>query len=149
MTPWTVACQPLLSSTVSQSLLRFMSTELVMLSNHLIFCRPLLLLPSIFPSIRVFSSKSALYIRWQRIGASSSASVFLMNMQGWFPLGLTSLIFLLSKGLSRVFSSTSIWKHQFFSAQPSLWSSSYMHTWLQGKRYLWYLLAKSADVSVF
>ena len=65
-TPWTAACQASLSSTVSQSLLKFMSTESVMMSDHLIFCRPLLLLLSIFPSIRVFSSKSALQIRWPK-----------------------------------------------------------------------------------
>ena len=63
-TPWTVACQVSLSITNSQSLLKLMSLELVMPSNHLILCRPLLLLPSIFPSIRVFSSESVLRIRW-------------------------------------------------------------------------------------
>ena len=67
----------------------------------------------------------------QRIRAS--ASVFPMNTQGWFPLGLTDLISLLSKVLSRVFSCTTIWKHKFFSAQPSLWSNSHIHTWLQEK----------------
>ena len=65
---------------------------MVMLSNHLILCRPLLLLPSIFPSIRVFSSESALCIKCQSTGASASASVLPMNIQGWFPLGLTGLI---------------------------------------------------------
>ena len=77
------------------------SIELVMLSNHLILCRPLLLLPSIFPSIRVFSNGSALLIRWPDIGVS--ASVLLISIQDWFPLGLTGLISLQSKGLSRVF----------------------------------------------
>ena len=62
----------------------------------------------------------------QSIGASASAPVRPMNMQGWFPLGLTRLISLLSKGLSKIFSSTTVWKHQFFSAQPSLWSNSYI-----------------------
>ena len=66
----------------------------------------------------------------QSIGALASASVLPMNIQGWFPLGLTGLISLESKGLSRVFSSTTIWKHQFFSTQSSLWSSSHIHTWL-------------------
>ena len=61
---------------------------------------------------------------------ASMASVLPMSIQGWFPLGLTGLITLLSKRLSRVFSSTTIWKHQFFSAQPSLWSSSHIHSWL-------------------
>ena len=104
-TSWTTACQTPLSSTVSRSLLKFMSLDSVMLSNHLSLCRPLLLLPSIFPSIRVFSSELALHIR-QSIGASASASVLPVNIQGWFSLGLTDFITSLSKGLSRVFSST-------------------------------------------
>ena len=69
----------------------------------------------------------------QRIGASSSVSVIPMNIQDWFPLGLTGLISLQSKGLSRVFSNTTVWKHQFFSAQPSLWSNSHIYTWLLEK----------------
>ena len=117
VTPWTAALQASLSFTISQSLLKFMSIESVMASNYLILCRPLVLLPSIFPSIRVFSSESALRIRWPNIGASDSASVLPVNIQGWFPLGLTGLIFLLSKGLSRVFSSTIVQKHQFFGTQ--------------------------------
>ena len=89
------------------------------------FC-PLLFLPSIFPSIRVFSNKSVLHIRWPKInGASASTSALSMNIQGWFLLGLTDLISLLSKGLSRVFSRTTVQKHQFFSTQPSLWSNSH------------------------
>ena len=89
--------------------------ESVMPSNHLVLCRPLLL-PSIFPSIRVFSSKSALCIRWPSIGAS--AWVLPMNIQDWFPLVLTGLISLQSKGLSRIFSSTTIQKHHFNSILP-------------------------------
>ena len=96
-------------------------------SNHLILCFPLLLLPSVFPSIRVFSNESALLIRWQSIGAS--ASVLPVNV----PLGLTDLISLQSKGLSRVFSSTTIGKHRFFGAQLSLWSSSHICIWLLEK----------------
>ena len=131
LTPWTVVHQASLSFTISQSLLKLISTESTMLSNHLTPCRPLLLLPSIFPSIRVF-------FQWvsscdQCIGALASVSVLPLNIQSWFPLGLTSLISLLSKGLSRVFSITIIWKHQFFDAQPSLWSSSHIHTWLLEK----------------
>ena len=80
--PWTAAHQASLSSTFSWSLLKFMSIELVMLSNHLILCCPLLLLPSIFPSIRVFSSELALRIRWPKYGASALASVLPMNIQG-------------------------------------------------------------------
>ena len=102
-------------------------------TNHLILCHPLLFLPSIFPSIWDFSNESALCIRGQSTGASASASVLPINIQDWFPLGLTGLISLLSKGLSRVFSSTTDQKHQFFSAQPSLWSNSYILTWLLEK----------------
>ena len=133
VTPWTAACQGSLSFTISWSLLKFISIELVMLSNHLLLYCLLLLLPSIFPSISVFSNELTLHIRDQNIGASTW--LFLNNnnlpmiIQGWFPLRLTGLISLLSTGLSRVFSST-IWKHQFFGAQPSLWSISHIHTWL-------------------
>ena len=93
-------------------------------SNHLILCRPLLLSPSIFPSIRVFSNESALCIRWPRIGALASASVLPMNIQDWFPLGLTGLVSLLSEGLSRVFSNHSskasvLWHSAFFIVQLS------------------------------
>ena len=129
-TPWTVTCQAFQSFTISQSLLKLMSIESVMPSNHLILCCSLLLL-SLFPSIRVFSNESALCIRWQSIGVSASASALPMNIQGWFPLGVT--IFFLSNKLSRVFSSTTVQKHHFFGAQPSLWSNSHIHTWLLEK----------------
>ena len=113
-TPWTAGCQASLSFTISQSLLKLTSLELKMPSNHLILCLPLLLLSSIFPSIRVFSNALDLHIRGPSIGASTSASVLPMNIRGWFPLGLTGLISLQSKGLSRVFSSPTVQKHQFF-----------------------------------
>ena len=136
-TPWTVACQFPLSFTNSRSLLKFMSTESMVLSNHLICYHPFRLLPSIFPRIWVFSKESVLHIRWtdssQSTGASASAWVFAMNIHGWFPLGLTGLISLKSKGLSRVFSTTTFQKHQFFSSQSSLRSSSHILTWLQEK----------------
>ena len=80
-----------------------------------------------FPMSQLFTSGG------QIIGASVSASVFPMNIQGWFSLGLTSLISLQSKGLSRVFSSTTVWKHQFFGAQLSLWSNLHIRTWLLEK----------------
>ena len=114
-TPWTAACPGSSVSTVSQSLLKFMSIESVMLSNHLILCCPFLLLPSIFPIIRVISNESVLYIRWPKFGVSASASFLPMNIQDWFPLRWTGLIFLQSKGLSRVFSNTTVQKYQFFS----------------------------------
>ena len=118
-TPWTAARQASLSITNSQSLLKLMSIESVMPSHQLILCHPLLLLPSIFPSIRVFSNESVLYIRWPNIGASASESVLPMNIQGWFLLELTGLISLQSKGLFRVFANTTVQKRQFFGAQPS------------------------------
>ena len=96
-----------------------MSTESLMPFYHLILCYSLLLLPLIFPSIRVFSSELALHIRAQSIEASASVLVFPTNIQGWFSLGLTALISLQSKGLSRVFSSTTVQKYQFFSIQSS------------------------------
>ena len=105
--PWTEG-QASLSSTISWSLLKLMSIESVMPSGHLILCHPLLLPPSIFPSIRVFSSELALCIRWPGIRASASTPVLPMNIQGWFHLGLTGLISLLFKGLSWVFSNTTV-----------------------------------------
>ena len=119
-TPWTAAHQASLSITNSQSSLKLMSMESVMPSNHFILCHPLLLLPLVFPSIRVFSNESVLSISGRSIGVSASASVLPMNIQDWFPLGWTGWISLQSKGLSRVFSNTTIQKHQFFSAQLSL-----------------------------
>ena len=119
VTPRTEACQASLSITNSWSLLKHMSIESVMPSNHLILCRPLLLPPSIFPSIRVFSNESALCMRWS-IGVSVSTSVLPMNTHDWSPLGWTGWISLQSKGLSRLFSNTTVQKHQFFSAQLSL-----------------------------
>ena len=133
VTPSTAAHQASMSITNSQSLLKLMSIESVMPSNHLILCRPLLLPPSIFPSIKVYSNESVLSIRCQTIGVSASASVLPMNIQDWFPLGWTGLISLQSKGLSRVFSITIVQKHQFFSAQLCLWSNSHIHTWLLEK----------------
>ena len=105
--PWTAAHQASLSITISWSLLKIMSIELVMPSNHLILCRPLLL-PSIFPSIRVFSSEPILHIfGGQSTGVSASASLLPMHIQDWFPLGWTGWISMQSKRLSRVFSNHS------------------------------------------
>ena len=104
-TLWTAGCQASLSIINSWRLFKLMSIESVMPSNHLILCHLLLLLPSIFPSIRVFSNESVLCIRWPKIWRFSLLALLLpMNIQDWFPLGLTGLIFLQSKGLSRVFS---------------------------------------------
>ena len=102
----------------------------VMPSNHLILCCPLLLLPSIFPNIRVFSNESVLRISWPKYWSFSfRISPSNEYIQDWFPLGGTGWIPLLSKRLSRVFSNTTVQKHKFFSAQLSLWSNSHIHTW--------------------
>ena len=127
-TPWTVACQVSLSITNSRSLLKLMSFKLVMPSNHLIFCHLLLLLPSVFPSIRVFSNESVRHIRWPKYWSFSFSIILPMNIQDLFPLGWTDWIFLLSKEFSRVSSNTTVQKHQFFGAQLSSQSNSHMHT---------------------
>ena len=109
VTPWTAACQASLSFTISWSLLKLTSIESVMPFKHLILCHPLLLLPSIFPSIRVFSNEvSSSHQVAKSIGVSAAASVLPMNIQDRFPLGLTCWISLQSKGLSRVFSSITV-----------------------------------------
>ena len=114
--------------TNSWSLLRFMSVESVIPSNNLILCRPLLLLPSIFPSIGCCPVSQFFASGGQSIGVSASASVLPMNIQDWFPLGWSSWISLQSKGLSRVFSNTTVQKHQFFGTQLSLESNCHIHT---------------------
>ena len=108
-----------------------MSIESVMPFNYLILCHPLTL--SIFPSVGVFSNESVLCIKWPKFWASPSASVLRMNIQNWFPLGLIGLISLQSKGLSRVFSNTTVQKHQFFGTQLSSQSNSHIHMWLLEK----------------
>ena len=111
------AHQASLSFTISLSLFKLMSFESVMPSNHLILCHPLLLLPLIFPSIRVFSNESALPIWCPKYGASTSALVLPKSSQHWLPLRLTGLISLPSKEL---FSNTTVQRYQFFSAHFSL-----------------------------
>ena len=142
VTPGTAACQVSLSFTISWSW----------------WCHP-----TISSSVAPFSScchsfpgSGSFLMSWlftsgsRSIGASASASVLPMNIQNWFPLGLTGLIFLQSKGLSRVFSSTTLQKHQFFGSQPSLWSNSHIHTWLLEKPKLDYTeLGWQNDVSAF
>ena len=127
-TSCTAARQASLSIAISQSPPKPMSIKSVMPSNHLILCRPLLLPPSIFPSIRVFSDESVFASGGQSIGVSASASVLPMNIQDRFPLGWTGWISLQSKGLSRVFSNIIVQKHQFFSTQLYLQSNSHSHT---------------------
>ena len=127
-TPWIAARQASLSITNSQSSLKLTSIESVMPSNHLILRRPLLLLPPVPPSIRVFSNESALRMRWPKYWSFSLASVLPKNTQDWSPLEWTGWISLQSKGLSRVFSNTTVQKHQFFGSQLSSRSNSHIHT---------------------
>ena len=117
--PWTAASHSSLSITNSWSWLKLTSIELVMPSNHHILCHPLLLPPSIFPSIRVFQMSQFFKSGGQSIGVSASTSVLSMTTQDWSPLGWTGWISLESKGLSRVFSNTTAQKNQF-GAQLSL-----------------------------
>ena len=113
-----------------------MSFELMMPYNHLILCHPFMCSQS-FPGPEPFPVSQFFTADGQSIGASTSASVLPKNIQDWFPLGLTGFISLQTERLSRVFSSTTIRKHQFFSAQPSLWSNSHICTWLLEKPQLW------------
>ena len=140
-TPWTAACRASLSFTIFWSLLKFMSIESVMLFNHLILRHPLLLFPSIFPIVRVFPNESALLTRWLKywrfncsISPSSQYSGLISFRIDWFDL-------LAVQGLSRIFSSTTILKHQFFTARTSLWSNSHIcmpmwKTWLHNSDYI-------------
>ena len=129
VTPWITAHQASLSFTISQSSLKLTSIELVMPSSHLILCHPLLLLPPIPPSIRVFSNESTLPWGGQSTRVSASASFLPKKSQGWSPSEWTGWISLQSKGLSRVFSNTTVQKHQFFGAQLYPQSNSHIHTW--------------------
>ena len=129
VTPWTAACQASLSFTISQGFFKFMSIESMMLSNHLILWRPLLLMPSIFPSIRVFSNESALHIRWPKywsfslsISPSNDSSGLISFRIDWFDI-------LTVQGTVKNLLYHHSWNHQFFSSQSSLWPSSQIHTW--------------------
>ena len=116
--PWVVAHQASLSVMNNWSILQLMSIESMMPSNHLILCHHFLLLPSIFPSITVFSNESVLHTRWPKYQSFSISpsneypGLISFRMDGWISLQ--------SKGLSRVFSNTTVQKHQFFGSQPSL-----------------------------
>ena len=114
-------------------LLKLMSIELAMPSNHLILCHPLLLLPSIFPSIRVFSDKSVLLIRWPEYWSFSFSIRPSNEYSGLISFRMDWLDLLQSKGLSRVFSNTTVQKHQFFCTQLSYYSNSHICTWLLEK----------------
>ena len=127
-TPCTATCQASRSNN-SWSLLKLMYIESVMPSNHLILYHPLLLMPSLFPASGSFPVSQFFASSGQSIGASASALAFPMNIQDWFSLGLTGLISLQPKELSRVSSNTRVQRHQFFGTQYSLWPNSYIHTW--------------------
>ena len=148
--PWTAAHQASLSFTIHQSLLKLMSNESVMPSNHLILCCPLLLLPSMFPIVNVFSNKLTLTSGSQSMGASASASVLPMNIKDWSPLGLTDLIFLQSKELSGVFSKITIQKHHFSVISllnvPTLTS---IHDYWKNHSFNYVDLCSQSDVSAF
>ena len=140
----TAALQASLPFIISWSFLRFRSIELVMLSNHFSLCQSLLLLPLMFPIIRIFSSKSSLLIRWPKYW-SFSFSISPSNEYS----GLISFRFD-SKGLSRVFSSTTVQKHQFFGTQLSLWSNSHICTRLLENHSLTYAgFCQQSDASAF
>ena len=128
VTPWTAACQASLSITNSWSLPKLMSIETVRPSNYLILCRPLLLLPPVPPSIRVFSSESALCLRWPKYWNLSFNISPSNEHPGLISFRMDWLDSLQSKGLSRVFSNTTVQNHQFFSAQLSSQSNSHIRT---------------------
>ena len=134
-TPWTAACQASLSITNSRSSHKLTSIESVMPSSHLILCHPLLLLPPIPPSIRVFSMSQLFTWGGQSTGVSALASFLPKKSQDVqsCPSEWTGWISLQSKGLSKVFSNTTVQKHQVFGAQPSSQSNSHIHTWPQEK----------------
>ena len=129
-TPWPAACQASMSLTISQSLPKFMSIESVIPSSDLILCCLFSFCPQSFAASGSFPMSGLFESGSQSIGASASASVLQKSILSWFPVRLTGLISLLSKGLSRVFSSTTVGKHKFFRTLPSLLSISHIHTWL-------------------
>ena len=145
VTPWTAVCRASLSLTNSRSLLKFMSIKLVMPSKHLILCLPRLLLPSIFPSIRVFSNESVLHIRWPKYWSFSFSISPSNEYSGLISFRICWLALLAVQGTLRVFSNTTVQKHLFFSVQLSLQSNSHIYTWLLEKTNPWLdrpLLAK-------
>ena len=132
-TPWITARQASLSITNSLSSLKLLSIESEMPSSHLILCGPLLLLPPVPPSIRVFSDESTLRMRWPRYWSYSFSISPSNEHPGLMSFRMDWLDLLAVQGLSRVFSNTTVQKHQFFGAQPSSQSTSHIHTWPQEK----------------
>ena len=128
-TPWIEACQASLSITNSWSSPKLISIESVIPSLHLILCCPLLLLPPIPPSIRVFPDESTLHMKWPKYWSFSFSIIPSKEMPGLISFRMDWWISLQSKGLSRVFSNTTVQKHQFFRAQLSSQSNSHIHIW--------------------
>ena len=126
--PWTAARQASLSITISRSSLKLTSIESMMPSSHLILCHPLLLPPSIFLSIRIFSTESVLHIRWPKYWSFSFSISPSNEYSGLISFRIDCFDYLAVQGTLRVFSNTMVQKHQFFSTQPSLWSNSHIHT---------------------
>ena len=133
VTPWIAAHQASLSITNSRSSLKLTSIESVMPSSHLILCRPLLLLSPISPSIGDFSNESTLCMRWPNYWSFSFSIIPSKEIPGLISFRMTGWISLQSKGLSRVFSNTTVQEHQFFGTQLSSQSNSHIHTWPQEK----------------
>ena len=129
VTPWITARQASLSITDSQSSLKLMLIESVMPSSHLILCRPLLFLPPIPPSIKVFSNESTLRMRCPKYWSFSFSVISSKETPGLISFRMDCLYFLAAQGTLRVFSNTRVQKHQFFNAQLSSQSNSYIHTW--------------------
>ena len=137
VSPWTAACQTSLSITNSRSLFKLMSIKSVMQSNHLIFCHPHLLPPSILPSIRVFSNESVLCIKRPRYWSFSFTISPSNECTGLISFRINWLDHLAVQGTLKSLSPTTIQNHQLFSVQLSLWSNSHIHTWLLEKPQLW------------
>ena len=133
VTPWTAGCWASLSFTISQTCSNSCPLSQWCLPTISSFIIPFSSCLQSFPASGSFPVSQFFASGGQSIGASASTSVLWMNIQDWFPLGLTGWVSLQSKGLSRVFSNTTVQKHQFFGTQPSLWSNSHIHTWLLEK----------------
>ena len=132
-TPWITACQASLSITNSRNSLKLMSIESVMPSSHLILCRPLLLLPPIPPSIKVFSNESTLHMRWPKYWSFSFSISPSSEHPGLISFRMDWLDLLAVQGTLKIFSNTTVQKYQFFGTQPSSQSNSHIHTWPQEK----------------
>ena len=132
-TPWIAPRQASLSITNSRSSLRLTSIETVMPSSHLILCRPLLLLPPIPPSIRVFCNESTLHMRWPKYWSFSFSIIPSKKIPGLISLRMDWMDLPAVQGTLKSFSNTTLQKHQFFGAQPSSQSNSHIHTWPQEK----------------